>query len=59
VLDPKDVKRSAITLAEKVRDQEWLSRAGNTARKLGAERFESNKLAGELEKVLLGAVESN
>jgi len=59
VLDPNDIKSSAITLAEKVRDQEWLSRAGNAARKLGAERFESNKLAGELEKVLLRAVESN
>ena len=59
ILDPIDLKRSAIMVAEKVRDIEWLKEAGKAARKLAEERFERNKLAGELEKVLLKVVEGS
>ncbi len=55
VLPPDDPALSARMIAEKVRDRTWLEEAGSAARKLAEERFEREKLAGELEQVLLAA----
>ena len=59
VLDPNDYEKSAFVLVEKIRDRKWLRAAGRAARDLAEERFERNSLAGELEKVLLRAVEGS
>ncbi len=53
VLDPLDEKGAAKMLANKLRDKEWLTNAGLTARKIAEKHFERGKLAKDLEEVLL------
>ncbi len=56
VLPPNDPELSARLIREKVRDKEWLEKAGCAASALAEESFERGKLAAELEQVFLGAV---
>lgn len=57
VLDVRDVKASAGKLLGRMRDKEWLGRAGEAARRLGETRFSRDVLARRLEGVLRDAVE--
>lgn len=56
VLDVNDVDGAAYRLVQALRDQVWLRQAGATARRLAVERFSRDKLAKQLEAVLLEAV---
>ncbi|TLM77170.1 MAG: glycosyltransferase family 4 protein [Actinobacteria bacterium] len=57
VLDPGDVAGAAAAICRCMRDAEWLASAGAAARHLAEERFDRDELAGQLERVLLDAVE--
>jgi glycosyltransferase involved in cell wall biosynthesis len=56
VLSPHDLDRAAEDLVRGLRDREWLVRAGAAARRQAVERFHRDRLAAELEQVLLRAV---
>jgi len=55
VLDVNDVEKSAKTIVEALSDKKWMVEAGNAARALARRRFSRDKLAEELEKVLVNA----
>ncbi len=54
-LPPHNYEEAANKLLQKCTDDEWLSKAGQNARKLAAEKYDRDLLAQELEKVLLKA----
>lgn len=56
VLDPNDVEGAAEDLVRVVRNETWLRDAGAAARALARERFDRDKLAAQLEQVLVDAV---
>lgn len=56
VLPPNDPGRAAKILSDFVADKSRLKKAGQAARELAEERFSRDKLANELERVLLEAV---
>ena len=56
VLHPVDAISSARQIVQALNNKEWLARAGTAARALAVERFHRDKLAKELEAVLLQAV---
>jgi len=53
VLDPHDVPRSAALLRQRLRDETWLASARRSASELATTRFDRDKLARQLEEVLL------
>lgn len=57
VIDPKDPGLSAKILTKKIRDKEWLDSDGRVAKKLAYECFSRDKLAKQLEHVLLKVLE--
>lgn len=57
VLDPQDHALAAEQLLGVVLNPPWLKRAGLAAKKLARERFSRDILAGELEAVLMKALE--
>ena len=56
VLDGKDPRSGAQDLSRVLRDPEWLREAGAAASRLAEERFDRDRLAKDLESVLLRAV---
>jgi YD repeat-containing protein len=56
VLSPHDLDGAAEALVRALRDREWLARAGAAARRQAVERFHRDRLAAELEQVLIRAV---
>ncbi len=56
VLDPNDVEDAAANLVRTVRNEAWLRDAGAAARALARKRFDRDKLAAQLEQVLVDAV---
>lgn len=56
VVDVRDPHTSAKLIAEKIVDKDWLSKAGEAAFKLGISKFDRNKLAKKLEKVLFQSI---
>ena len=58
VLPPKDIPQAANILAKAIKDREWLKKAGRAAFELARYRFSRERLAGQLEKVLIAAVGS-
>lgn len=58
LLDPLDIARSTSQLAEVLHDEVWLMEAAAKARKLSEGRFNRDKLAQQLEDVLIKAVKS-
>lgn len=56
VLDIKTPEFSAIKLNHKIQDAGWLKKASHAALKLAEDRFPRDKLAKELEHVLLSAL---
>lgn len=59
ILDPDDVDAAAKDLVAHIRDEAWLTSARAAAKRLGEERFSRDLLAGDLEKVLIGAADLN
>jgi glycosyltransferase involved in cell wall biosynthesis len=59
VLDPHDVQGAARQIVQAVRDADWLQQAGRAARRLAVERFDRDRLAVELEQVLVRAVDES
>lgn len=57
VLDAHSMDLAAVRLMEILRDKPRLARAGQVAQKLAEERFSRDKLAKQLEGVLLGAAQ--
>lgn len=57
-LPPVDSEKAAQQLGEFLADAEWLSKAGMAARQLAEEKFSRDKLAEELEGVLLDAAQT-
>ena len=55
LLDPRDINYSADTLVRFLNDKSALEKAADAARRLAEEKFDRNKLARELESVLLMA----
>ncbi len=58
VLDVKSPKSSAVELNCKIQDSEWLKNASQSAIKLATDKFSRDRLAKQLEQVLLSAVKS-
>ncbi len=58
VLDPHETEQAAEALINGLRNRDWLMRAGQAAQRLAEEQFSRDKLASELEHVLIKAVES-
>ncbi len=56
VLPLDDPDKAAAILVEFLADEGVLQRAGQTARNLAEERFSRDKLAGQLERVLISAL---
>jgi len=56
VLDPQDVPRSAALLRQRIRDEGWLASARRSAADLATTRFDRDKLARQLEDVLLRTI---
>jgi glycosyltransferase involved in cell wall biosynthesis len=56
VLDAQDISKAASQLMRALNDKHWLEHSGLTARKLAKERFSRDKLARQLETVLLNTV---
>lgn len=56
VLDARDISIAASQLVQALRDKQWIKKAGMAARILAEERFSRDKLAKELELVLLSAI---
>lgn len=56
VLPPDDAAAAARSLADAVRNADWLATAGERARRLAEERFARDDLAAQLEGVLVRAV---
>jgi glycosyltransferase involved in cell wall biosynthesis len=54
VLDPHDVALAAKDVAARVRDEEWLSRAGAAATRLAVERFSRDRLFEVFARSVLG-----
>lgn len=59
VLDAKNPQAAAAALARALRDAEWLRQAGEAAARLAADLFARDKLARQLEGVLLSVVMGN
>jgi glycosyltransferase involved in cell wall biosynthesis len=59
VLDARDLNSSAERIAEKLRDSKWLESAGTAARQLAETKFSRDKLAQNLEDVLMKTIESD
>lgn len=55
VLDPKDIKKAAQDLLRALLDRRWLRDAGKSALSLAEQQFSRDKLAAQLEQVLLKA----
>jgi glycosyltransferase involved in cell wall biosynthesis len=55
VLDARNMELAAETLVCRLADRLWQARAGAAARRVGLERFDRDKLAAELEAVLVAA----
>src|SRR5690606_21548388 len=53
VLPPQSPETAAAMLVERLQDPQWLKRSGANARRLAEDRFSRDKLAAELEAVLL------
>jgi glycosyltransferase involved in cell wall biosynthesis len=53
VLDPQDVDAAADQLAGVIRDEVWLARAGQAARRMADERFDRDLLFAQFESVLV------
>lgn len=58
ILPPNNASESAKVLAKAIQDPERLASARVAARRLAEERFDRDKLAAQLEQVLLDAVQS-
>lgn len=56
IVPSDDLDEAARMIAAHVRDREWLTKAGRTARKLAENDFNRDTLASELERVLISAV---
>lgn len=56
VLDRRDISIAAAELTRALSDRRWLERAGVAAREAARSRFDRDRLATELESVLLEAV---
>ena len=52
----KPIAEVAKIISEKIQDSEWLSCAGESARKLAEDQFDRDVLASQLEKVIVAAV---
>ncbi len=59
VLPPHDTERAARMLADFLVDPDRTRRASDAAKELGRQSFDRNLLAGDLEKVLVNAVDGN
>ena len=57
ILDPNDAEGSAELLLRTLHDDQWNARARLRARELAEGRFNRDRLAGELERVLVAAVQ--
>lgn len=55
----KPIDEAAQLLAAKITDMAWLQIAGKSSRQLAEEYFDRDKLATQLEQVLIAAVEGN
>jgi glycosyltransferase involved in cell wall biosynthesis len=55
VLDPYDADKAGVVLAEHLRDDDWLARAGAAAHDLAVQRFSRDRLFDEFEAVLMRA----
>lgn len=58
VLDPRNLPQAADVLVGALRDPFWLARARTAARKVSEEQFDRDRLAAQLEAVLLNVVPS-
>jgi len=56
VLDPRDLESAADSLVGAIRDDQWLARAQAAAARVAEEQFNRDRLAEQLESVLLRAV---
>jgi glycosyltransferase involved in cell wall biosynthesis len=56
ILPPDDPDKAAAMLAAFVADKKILQKAGQAARNLAEERFSRDKLAGQLERVLVSTL---
>ncbi len=52
VLDPHDTEAAAASLVGAARDRDWLTHSGQAAIELAKERFDRDRLAGQLEQIL-------
>lgn len=59
VLPPHNYTKAACKLVKHLSDQEWLKRAGQNALELAKEKYNRDKLAKNLEQVLLTAIKNN
>ena len=57
VLDVQDVEQSAARLVEALKNPAWLAQAGKAARDLAEKRFSRDKLARDLEAILISTIE--
>jgi len=55
VLPAREMEQAAVALVERVYDAEWTRKAGINAKRLAQEKFDRDKLAEELETVLIRA----
>lgn len=56
VMDAHDIASAAKALNKALADEIWLARASENAKQLGREKFDRNKLAAQLENILVEAV---
>src|SRR5690625_1601903 len=54
----KPINEAALKLAEHITDKTWLQEAGNASRLLAEEYFDRDKLAAQLEQVLIATAKS-
>ncbi len=59
LLDPQDIPLAANHLAARINDKAWLTETGLRCKRLGKEMFDRDKLARELERVLLETAEAS
>lgn len=57
VLDVENIEKSSKHILEVIYDEEWLKRAGDSAKKIAVERFSRYKMAKKLETVLAEALD--
>jgi glycosyltransferase involved in cell wall biosynthesis len=56
ILDNKNISKATDTVSAYLKDKAWLEKAGHAARKLAEDHFTWDKLADQLEQVLLSAI---